>query len=175
MLFHHDNPPAHTSAIAKAKLFDLRYEILPHPRSSPGLAPSDYFLFPNMTTWLGCRRFSSNEEITPATNEYFEKFDKNYILERIKKHEYSYNKCLQLKGDYVDVDASSAIQFENHHAVTSNKSLSSFFEKYFKRVQPLKLCFSIFIIQSSFATALLEKITYSNTWKCIKTSALQSH
>ena len=42
VLFHHDN--------ATAKLFDLRYEIRRHPSYSPDLAPSDYFLFPNMKT-----------------------------------------------------------------------------------------------------------------------------
>ena len=102
VLFHHDNASVYTSAIATAKLFDLRYEILPHPPYSPDLAPSDYFLFPNMKTWLGGKRFSSNEEIIAATNEYFEGFDKNYFLEGIKKLEYRYNKCIQLKGDYVD-------------------------------------------------------------------------
>ena len=102
MLFHHDNARSHTSAIATAKLFDLRYEILPHPPYSPDLAPSDYFLFPNMKTWLRGKRFSSNEEIIAATSEYFERFDKNYFLEVIKKLEYRYNKCIQLKGNYVE-------------------------------------------------------------------------
>ena len=102
MLFHHDNPPAHTSAIATAKLFDIRYEILPHPPCYPGLAPSDYVLFPNMKTWLGGKRFSSNEEIIAAKNEYFEGYDQNYFLEGIKKFEYRYNKCIQLKGDYAE-------------------------------------------------------------------------
>ena len=92
MLLHHDNAPAHTSAIATVKLFHLRYEILPHPPHSPDLAPSDYFLFPNMKTWLGGGRFSSKEEIIASTNEYFEGFDKNYFLEGIKKFEYRYNK-----------------------------------------------------------------------------------
>ena len=101
MLFHHDNAPAHSSAIATAKLFDLLYEILPHPPYSPELSPSDYFLFPNMKTWLGGKRFSLNIEIIAATNEYFEGFDKNYFLEGMKKLEYRYNKCIQLKGDYV--------------------------------------------------------------------------
>ena len=102
MLFHHDNAPAHTSGIVTAKLFDLRYEILPHPPYSLDLAPSDYFLFPDMETWLGGKRFSSNEEVIAATNEYFEGIDKNYFLQGIKKLEYRYNKCIQLKGDYVE-------------------------------------------------------------------------
>ena len=100
-LFHHDNAPAHTSAISTAQLFDLRYEIL--PPYSPDLAPFDYFLCPNMKTWLGGKRFSSNEKIIAATNEYFEGFDKNYFLEGIKKLvEYRYNKCIQLKRDYIE-------------------------------------------------------------------------
>ena len=101
MLFQHDNALAHTSAIATAKLFDLRYEILPHPPYSPDLAPSDYFLFPNMKSCFGGKRFSSNEEIIAATNKYFDGFDKNYFLKGIKKLEYRYNKCIQLKGNYV--------------------------------------------------------------------------
>ena len=102
VLFHHDNTPAHTSTIATAKLFNLRYKILPHPPYPPDLAPSDYFLFPNMKTWLKGQRFSSNEEIIAAINEYFEGFDQNYFLEGIKKLEYRYNKCIQLKGDYIE-------------------------------------------------------------------------
>ena len=102
VLFHHDNIPAHTSAIATAKLFDLRYETLSHPPYSPDLAPTDYLLFPNMKTWLRGKRFSSNEEIIAATNEYFKEFYKNYFLEGIKKLECRYNKCIQLKGDYFE-------------------------------------------------------------------------
>ena len=102
VLFHHDNAPAHTSSIATAKLFDLRYEILPHPPYSPDLAPSDYFLFLNMKIWLVGKRFSSNEEVIAASNEHFEEFDKNYFSEGIKKLEHRYNKCIELKGDYVE-------------------------------------------------------------------------
>ena len=92
-------------AILKEKRSHLAkkyYEILPHPPHSPNLAPSDYFLFSNLKIWLGGKRFSSNEEIIAATNEYFEEYDKNYFLECIKKLEYRYNKYIQLKGDYVE-------------------------------------------------------------------------
>ena len=55
-----------------------------------------------MKTSLGGKRFLSNEEIIAAKNEYFEGFDKSYFLEGIKKLQYRYNKCIQLKGDYVE-------------------------------------------------------------------------
>ena len=37
--FHHDNAPAHSYAIATAKLVELGYELLPHPAYSSDLAP----------------------------------------------------------------------------------------------------------------------------------------
>ena len=43
MLFHHENEPAHSSAIVTAKLVDLRYELLPHPPYSLDLAHAIYF------------------------------------------------------------------------------------------------------------------------------------
>ena len=39
---------------------------------APDLAPSDYFLFPNLKRWLGGWRFSDNEEMEPAANDYYE-------------------------------------------------------------------------------------------------------
>jgi len=39
VLFHHDNGPVHTSALAEAKLVEFGYELLPHSPYSPDLAP----------------------------------------------------------------------------------------------------------------------------------------
>jgi histone-lysine N-methyltransferase SETMAR len=54
---HQDNSPVHTSVIAMAKIYELKFELLPHAPYSPDLAPSDYFLFPNLKTWLSDKRF----------------------------------------------------------------------------------------------------------------------
>ena len=102
MLFHHENEPAHSSAIATAKLVELRYELLPHPLYSPDLAPCDFFLCPNMKKWLGGMRFKSNEEVIAATEVYFAEFDKPYFLYGLKKLEYRWTKCIELKGDYIE-------------------------------------------------------------------------
>ena len=61
-LFHHDNAPAHTSAIGTAKLIELSYELLPYPPYSPDLAPRYFFLFPNLKQSLPGQKFESNEE-----------------------------------------------------------------------------------------------------------------
>ena len=101
VIFLQDNASAHTSTIAMAKFHELRYELLPHPPYSPDLAPSDFFLFPNLKKWLAGKKFTSNEEAINETNAYFEEFPKSYYLNGIKKLEDRCNKCLELNGDYV--------------------------------------------------------------------------
>ncbi|CAK9816389.1 Mariner Mos1 transposase [Anthophora quadrimaculata] len=102
VLFHHDNAPAHTSAIVAKKLLELGYQILPHPPYSPDLAPSDYYLFPNMKKWLAGKKFLSNEEVIAETNYYFADLDKSYYMEGIAKLEHRWTKCIELEGDYVE-------------------------------------------------------------------------
>ena len=102
VLFHHDNAPAHSSRDVAAKFQELRYELLPHPPYSPDLAPYDFFLFPNMKTWLGGKKFSSNEEVIAETEAYFAEFEKSYFLEGLRKWPKRWEKCVDLKGDYVE-------------------------------------------------------------------------
>ena len=52
VFFHHDNALAHSTGILAVKLYESRYELLPHTPYSIGLASYDFFLFPNMKTWL---------------------------------------------------------------------------------------------------------------------------
>jgi len=102
VLFHHDNAPAHTSAVVAAKLMEIGFRLVPHPPYSPDLAPSDYYLFPNMKKWLAGKRFYSNEEVIAETNAYFTNLDKSYYSEGINKLEQRWTKCISLKGDYVE-------------------------------------------------------------------------
>ena len=76
--FHDDNAPSQTSNIAQAKKHELGFESLPHPPYSPNLAPSDYYLFPNLKRWLCGRRLESDEEVEWETGGYFRGFDKSY-------------------------------------------------------------------------------------------------
>ena len=92
VLFHHDNAPAHSSALATAKLVELRYELLPHPPYSPDLAPSDFFLFPNLKKSLAGKKFGSNEEVITATEAYFAELDESYFLDGLKKLEHRWVK-----------------------------------------------------------------------------------
>ncbi|KOC61938.1 Histone-lysine N-methyltransferase SETMAR [Habropoda laboriosa] len=85
-----------------AKINELKFELLLHAPYSPDLAPSDYFLFPNLKKWLGGKRFANNEEVESAVDGYFEELDDSYYKQGIEDIEHRWEKCIELKGDYVE-------------------------------------------------------------------------
>jgi transposase len=71
ILFLQDNGAHHKAAITHQKLEYLHSEVLEHPACSPGLAPSEYCLSPNLKKHLKGRTFSSTEEGTLAADGWF--------------------------------------------------------------------------------------------------------
>ncbi|XP_066158966.1 histone-lysine N-methyltransferase SETMAR-like [Euwallacea fornicatus] len=57
------------------KITQLDFETSLHTPYSPDLAPSDYFLVPNLIKWLGGNKFASNEEVQSEVDAYFETFE----------------------------------------------------------------------------------------------------
>lgn len=102
ILYHHDNAPVHSSVCVAQKLAKLKFNVIAHPPYSPDLAPSDYYLFPNLKKNLAGKKFTSNEEVTTFVNEYFESLDKNYFKVGIQKLQHRWAKCIELQGDYVE-------------------------------------------------------------------------
>jgi len=84
------------------KLRDLHYELLEHPPYFPDLAPSDFCLLPKLRIFLACQRFSSNHEAIAAVGGYFADLMKNHYWDGIMALEHRWNKCISLKGDYVE-------------------------------------------------------------------------
>ena len=81
---------------------ELGFESLSHSPYSPALAPSDYYLLPNLKRWMCGRRFESNEEVEWETEGYFGGLDKSYYLEGIKKLKDRWTRCIELKGEYIE-------------------------------------------------------------------------
>jgi histone-lysine N-methyltransferase SETMAR len=62
-------------------------EVQKHPTYSPNLAPSDYYLFPNLKKHLRGRKFSSIEEATLAADGWFAAQPKEFFFNELKKLE----------------------------------------------------------------------------------------
>ena len=63
VLLQQDNARVHTCKVAMDAVERNGYELIPHPAYSPDLAPSDFFLFPNLKKDIRAFHFRSNEEV----------------------------------------------------------------------------------------------------------------
>jgi len=70
--FLNDNAPAHRALATQKKLAYMSFQCLDHPPYSPGLALSDYHLFPGQKKQLKGRHFSFNAEVIAATQTWLD-------------------------------------------------------------------------------------------------------
>jgi len=60
----------HTAATTQAMLQEISWEIFDHLTCSSDWDPRDFYLFPTLKTFLGSRRFESDEEVEEAVKEW---------------------------------------------------------------------------------------------------------
>jgi len=72
VLFLHVSAPAHRELATQKKLAYLGFQCLDHPTYPPDLAPPDYHLFPGLKKQLKDRHFSSNAEVTAASETWLD-------------------------------------------------------------------------------------------------------
>ena len=63
VLLLQDNAPAHKSQVAMTAATECGFKVLPHPPYSPGMAPSDFYLFPKLKSNLHGAQFGSEEGV----------------------------------------------------------------------------------------------------------------
>ena len=102
ILFHQDNVPAHTSVVAMATNHVCGFELVSHPPYSPDLAPSDFYLFPQMKKALAGRHFASDDDVIAAVEEFLESQTKEFFYTGIKALQHRWSKCSVLEGNYVE-------------------------------------------------------------------------
>ena len=66
VLLQQDNARGHTCKVAMHAVERNGYELIPHPAYSPNLAPSDFFLSPNLKKDIRGLHFRSDEEVVTA-------------------------------------------------------------------------------------------------------------
>ena len=101
ILLQQDNARDHTCKIAMDAVEWNGYELIPHPAYSPDLAPSDYFLFPNLKKDIRRRHFRSNEEVVAAVEEWVRDKDPGFFSSGLMALEHRWSKCIILEGNYI--------------------------------------------------------------------------
>ena len=102
ILFQQDNARVHTCKIAVDAVERNGYEVIPHPAYSPDLAPSDYFLFPNLKKDIcGCH-FRSNKDVMEAVEEWVRDKDPGFFSSGLMALEHRWSKCIILECNYIE-------------------------------------------------------------------------
>lgn len=80
VLILHDNAPVHTARKTQLAMIKNGFDAIDHPPYSPDLAPCDYFLFRLLKKDLRGRRFTTDNEMIAAVEEFFEDKPKDFFL-----------------------------------------------------------------------------------------------
>lgn len=83
----HDNARPHSARKTLDLLHQFDWDVFSHPPYSPDLAPSDFFLFPQLKAHLGGERFRNNAELEAAVNTFFSQNDANWYANGLQKLE----------------------------------------------------------------------------------------
>ncbi|XP_071109085.1 protein GVQW3-like [Haliotis cracherodii] len=86
----------------KAVLKRNGFKVLPHPPYSPDLAPSDFFLFPNLKKKLCGRHFWSDDELTTAVEGWLHEQPHGFYHNGLLALTHRWTKCIDLNGVYVE-------------------------------------------------------------------------
>jgi len=80
VLLHHDNAPAHTSAVAMTAIRECGFELLNHQPYSTDLALSDFHVFQSLKDLLRRQTFESDEGVIHAIDDWFEQLDEQFFM-----------------------------------------------------------------------------------------------
>ena len=94
ILLQQDNTRVQTCKIAMDAVERNGYELIRHPAYSPDLAPSDYFLFPNLKKDIRGRHFRPNEEVVAVVEEWVRDKDPGFFSSGLMALEHRWSKCI---------------------------------------------------------------------------------
>ena len=102
VLLQQDNARVHTCKVAMDAVEQNEYELIPHPAYSPDLAPSDFFLFPNLKKDIRGLHFRSDEEVVTAVEKWVNGKDPDFFSSGLMALEHHWSKCITLEGNYIE-------------------------------------------------------------------------
>ena len=102
VLLQQDNARVHTCKVAMDAVEPNGYEFIPHPAYSPDLAPSDFFLFPNLKKDIRGLHFRPDEEVVTAVEEWVNGKDPDFFSSGLMALEHHWFKCTILEDTYIE-------------------------------------------------------------------------
>ena len=95
VLLQQNNVRVPTCKVAMDAVEGNGYELIPHPAYLPDLAPSDFFLFPNLKKVIRVLHFRSDEEVMTAVEEWVNGKDPDFFSSGLMALEHHWSKCIR--------------------------------------------------------------------------------
>ena len=80
----------------------LKFTVVPHPPYSQDLAPSDFWLFPNLKETLKGQHFLSDAEVEATMRKWISSKPETFFINGMEKWIERVKKCMAINGDYVE-------------------------------------------------------------------------
>jgi histone-lysine N-methyltransferase SETMAR len=96
-----DNAPIHTACETRRCIENCGFEIIEMPPYSPDVAPSDYYLFRNLKSWLQGQYFTCEEELISKVTAWFEAKPAAFYERGIDQLKDRMNQLVNLNGEYL--------------------------------------------------------------------------
>jgi len=89
-----DNAPAHRSHVGQAAILESGFEEMHLPPYFPNLAPSDYHLLPSLKQHLRGQRYSTDDELKYATEEWLKEQSELFYSQALRNFDSAINSAL---------------------------------------------------------------------------------
>lgn len=97
-----DNAPIHTSCQISRFLEQKGIEKLEHPPYSPDIAPSDFYLFKCLKTWLRGRKFTDLSELQEAMQCWFSSKSSGWYERAFDEFKERLEQVIEIGGEYIN-------------------------------------------------------------------------
>ncbi|GFO18383.1 transposase [Plakobranchus ocellatus] len=101
-ILQHDNARPHTSRQTQDALRQLELTTLPHPAYIPDLAPSDYYLFPQLKKYLKSHHYDNDEEVIADVRRWCRGQSSESFTDGVRQLVKRWRLCVDRDGDYVE-------------------------------------------------------------------------
>ncbi|GFO02387.1 transposase [Plakobranchus ocellatus] len=101
-ILQHDNARPHTSRQTQDALRHLELTTLPHPAYSPDLAPSFYYLFPQLKKYLKGHHNDNDEKVIADVCRWCHGQSSEFFADSVRQLVERWRLCVDRDGDYVE-------------------------------------------------------------------------
>ena len=101
-VLHHDNAPSHASLLVREFLAKETVAMLPQPPYSPGLAPSNLFLFPRLKSSLKGHHLGTVENVQAAVTNALKEIPVQDFQVSYDAWQNRWQRCIDVQGCYFE-------------------------------------------------------------------------